>query len=89
MIKLLLLIVALGVLVGSSLALELDWGQVVLWLPPYQVELSLQAALLALLLLLALTLLLVRVLALVLDLPARIRRYRLRKIQAKRLRVAA
>ena len=87
MIKLLLLIVALGVLVGSSLALELDWGQVVLWLPPYQVELSLQAALLALLLLLALTLLLVRVLALVLDLPARIRRYRLRKIQAKRLKI--
>ncbi len=87
MIKLLAIIFILALLVGASLALDLEWGQVVLWLPPYQVELSLQAAVLALILLLVLTLALARVLALVLDLPARIRRHRQRKLQAKRLKI--
>ena len=87
MIKLIALILGLALLVGASLALELDWGQVVLWLPPYQVELSLQAALLAMIVFFILTLLASRVLALVLDLPARIRRHRMRRIQAKRLKI--
>jgi HemY protein len=87
MIRLVVLIVGLAVLVGAALALELDWGQVVLWLPPYQVEMSLQAAVLVLLALLVVTLVATRVLALVLDLPARIRRHRLRKVQAKRLKI--
>jgi HemY protein len=85
--RLVFIVLALALLVGAALALELDWGQVVLWLPPYQVELSLQAAVLALLVLLILTLAVTRVLALVLDLPARLRRYRMRKVQAKRLKI--
>ncbi len=87
MIKLISLVAALSLLVGAALALDLNWGQVVLWLPPYQVELSLQAAVLALFLLLILTLLVTRVLALVIDLPARLRRHRMRQIQAKRLKI--
>jgi HemY protein len=87
MIRLIALLLALAVLVGAALALDLEWGQVVLWLPPYQVELSVQAAALALLVLLILTLVVTRVLALVLDLPARLRRHRMRNIQAKRLKI--
>lgn len=89
MTKLISLLLALAVLVGAAIALDLDWGQVVLWLPPYQVELSLQAAVLALFTLLILTLVVIRVLVLVLDLPARIRRHRMRQVQSKRLKILA
>lgn len=87
MIKLFLIVIVLAALVGAAVALDLEWGELVLWLPPYQVEMSLQAAALALLLVLLLTLLVARVLALVLDFPARVRRYRQRKLQSKRLRI--
>lgn len=72
--------------VGLAMLMELTWGNVTLWLPPYRVDMSLQAAIMGLLFALAVTLLIARLLSSAMGIPERVRRYRQRRRQEERLR---
>lgn len=80
------LLFLLAAAVGAAMLMELTWGNVTLWLPPYRVDMSLQAAIIFLLLALAATLLIARLLSAVMGIPERVRRYRQRRLQEERLR---
>jgi len=84
--RLLAFLVVVGLAVGLAMVLELTWGNVTLWLPPYRVDMSLQTAILMLLLALIITLVTARIVAGVLDIPDRVRRFRRRRLQEARLR---
>lgn len=83
------LILVVAAAVGLAMLLEQTWGSVTLWWPPYRVDISMQAALVALLAAIALTLLVARILAEILGLPERVRRFRRRKRQIMRLHTFA
>jgi len=79
------LVVILCLAVGAAMLLQLRWGNVTLWVPPYRIDLSLQTAVIALILALIATIIIARILAGFLELPARVRRYRKRRQQEARL----
>ncbi|MEY3981942.1 MAG: Protoporphyrinogen oxidase [Pseudomonadota bacterium] len=86
MSRLLALLVLVVLAVGLAMVLQLDWGNVTLWLPPYRVDMTLQTAVLGLLGALGVTLIIARVIAGVIGIPERVRRFRRRRLQETRLR---
>jgi len=50
------LLVLLTLAVGAAMLLQLSWGNITLWVPPYRIDLSLQAAVIGLFLALVATL---------------------------------
>jgi len=79
------LLVLLTLAVGAAMLLQLSWGNITLWVPPYRIDLSLQAAVIGLFLALVATLMIARILSGFLELPARVQRYRRRRQQEVRL----
>lgn len=86
MTRLLSVLMLLVLAVGLAMVLQVDWGNVTLWLPPYRVDMTLQTAVLLLLGALAVTLLMARLTAGVMGIPERVRRFRRRRLQETRLR---
>ncbi|MBU3724326.1 MAG: hypothetical protein FGM18_02300 [Burkholderiaceae bacterium] len=84
--RLVIFVVVIVLGVAAAMLLELTWGNVTLWLPPYRIDMSLEVALIGLVLVFALLLILARVVVEVLDIPDRVRRYRKRRLQDQRLR---
>ncbi|NDC10268.1 MAG: hypothetical protein EBZ75_13190, partial [Oxalobacteraceae bacterium] len=79
------LLVLLTLAVGAAMLLQLSWGNITLWVPPYRIDLSLQAAVIGLFLALVATLMIARILSGFLEFPARVQRYRRRRQQEVRL----
>ena len=79
------LLVLLTLAVGAAMLLQLSWGNITLWVPPYRIDFSLQAAVIGLFLALVATLMIARILSGFLELPARVQRYRRRRQQEVRL----
>jgi uncharacterized protein HemY len=66
------LLVLLTLAVGAAMLLQLSWGNITLWVPPYRIDFSLQAAVIGLFLALVATLMIARILSGFLELPARV-----------------
>lgn len=84
--RLLIFIFLIVLVVAVAMLAEFTWGNVTLWLPPYRIDMSLEVALMGLVAVFVALLILVRVVAELIDIPARVRRYRLRRRQDQRLR---
>ena len=87
MIRLVVLVACLVLGVLAAGFLELSWGTVTLWVPPYRVDLSVQFALVVLILFAVAVVVVYRILAGLFGLPERVRRYRQRQRQGQRLNV--
>lgn len=83
------LLAILALAVGVAMLLELGWGNITFWVPPYRIDMSMQAAVIGLLGLLAVTLLMIRFAAALLGIPDRVRRYRRQRQQNRRLKTLA
>ncbi len=84
--KLFVLLLLIGLAVLADMLFGLTDGNVTLWVPPYRIDLTLQAAIIGLLVLVILLLIVGRFLGLLLSLPSRLRQFRRRRTQATRLR---
>ncbi len=85
MIRLVVLIVCVVLGALAALFLEMSWGTVTLWVPPYRIDLSIQIMVLALILFAIAVIVAYRILAGILGIPERVRRYRQRQRQSQRL----
>lgn len=84
--KLLILLVLIVAVVLADLLLGLTAGNVSLWIPPYRIDLTLQAAIIGLVVLVIMLLVVGRLLGLLISLPDRVRQFRKRRLQAVRLK---
>ncbi len=85
MIRLVVLIACLVLGVLAAIFLEMSWGTVTVWVPPYRMDLSIQVVLLALILLSIAVIVIYRILSGLFGIPERVRRYRQRQRQSQRL----
>jgi HemY protein len=84
--KLIFILVLIVLAVIADLVFGLTAGNVTLWVPPYRVDLTLQAAIVSVIVLVVMLLIVGRLLGLIMSLPSRVRQFRQRRTQAARLR---
>ena len=85
MIRLLGLLALVLLAVASAMALELTWGNVTFWVPPYRIDMSLQALLIIVLLFVIAVMVVWQLVLAILGIPASVRQFRKRRIQEQRL----
>jgi len=87
--RLLGLIILWALAVGAGLVLSRTWGNVTLWLPPYRVDMSLQSAVITLAAAVLILMLVIWIVSGIFGIPDRVRQYRKKRIEERRLRTLA
>jgi HemY protein len=79
----------LSAAVAAALVLSRSWGNVTLWLPPYRVDMSLQSAVVFLVAVVLALMLVIWLISGIFGIPDRVRQYRKKRLEERRLRTLA